>query len=217
MIRFPDATQHIAIAGRTGSGKTWGALEMLSARDMHDMAWVVIDHKRDENIAQLPAEKINPGAMFLPSRGLHVLNADMSKESRENIEGFLVRAFEKGKIGIYVDEGHLLGHSDAIRNILVAGRSKKVPLMWTSQRAHWIDPFIWSQSSFYRVFDLQSPLDIKRFNENFPIRWKKPDEYHSYYYDVSKGLTHYLIPSKPMETTLNRFDDKLKTRFNAIG
>ncbi len=215
-LRFPDATQHMALAGRTGSGKTVAALEMLSVRDMNTMPWVIIDHKRDENIKALPAEKLNPNALLLPQKGLHVIYADMNKESREEIEGFLVRAFKRGRIGIYVDEGHLLGHSDAIRNILVAGRSKRVPLMWTSQRAHWIDPFIWSQSSFYRVFQLQTIHDIKRFNENFPIKWKAPEEYHSYYYDVSKGAVSYLKPSQPIEHTLARLDSALRVHHRAV-
>lgn len=206
----------MAIAGRTGSGKTVAGLEMLSGRDMQSMAWVIIDHKRDDNIKALPAEKINAGDMFLPKRGLHVLHADMSKQSREDIEGFLERCFKRGSIGIYVDEGHLLGHSDAIRNILVAGRSKKVPLMWTSQRAHWIDPFIWSQASFYRVFQLQTVHDIKRFNENFPVKWKAPDEYHSYYYDVSKGAVHYLRPAHEIQDTIARLDKELKIDYRSI-
>lgn len=218
-IRFPDETQHVAIAGRTGSGKTVAGLEMLSARNMDDMAWVVVDHKRDENIARLPAEKLNPNALILPSRGLHIIRASMTETSHDELEGFFLRAFNRGKIGIYIDEGHLLtrlGPHPSITNILVAGRSKRVPLMWTSQRAHWIDPFIWSQSSFYRVFQLQGPHDVKRFNENFPIKFKAPDEYHSWYYDVSKGRVNYLAPSKSIEHTVARLDLSLRTQYNAI-
>jgi DNA helicase HerA-like ATPase len=215
-IRFPDPTQHMAAAGRTGSGKTWAMLEMLSARVEDGMAWVIIDHKRDENIKALPAEKLNANSLILPTRGLHVIYADMGNDGKEEIEGFLQRAFKRGKIGIYVDEGHLLGPSEAIRNILVAGRSKRVPLMWTSQRAHWIDPFIWSQSSFYRVFQLQTIHDIKRFNENFPMKWKPPEEFHSYYYDVSKGEVNYLKPSGTMDSTLSRLDAKLRPHLRAV-
>jgi DNA helicase HerA-like ATPase len=214
--RLPNDTEHVAIAGRTGSGKTVGALNMLSMRNMDDMAWIIIDHKRDEQIAKLPAEKLNPNTRFLPSSGLHVIHTEINKNSREEIEGFLERAFQRGKIGIYVDEGHLLGPSDAIRTILVAGRSKRVPLMWTSQRAQHIDPFIWSQATFYRVFDLQSPLDIKRFNENFPIRWKKPERYHSWYYDVAEGKVFIMQPSEPMGVTENRLDLKLRKQFKAV-
>lgn len=213
---FPRDDQHVAIAGRTGSGKTTGALSMLSLRDMEVMPWVIIDHKRDPAIKLLPAEKLNPNAMILPQRGLHVIHADMTANGRGEIEGFLEKAFRRGKMGIYVDEGHLLGSSDAIRTILVAGRTQRVPLMWTSQRAHHIDPFIWSQASFYRVFDLQSPLDIKRFNENFPIKWRKPDEFHSWYYDVSKGKVYYMQPSEDLPATVMRLDGRLKKQYTAI-
>ncbi len=215
-MRLPDDTQHVAIAGRTGSGKTVAGLEMLSARNMETQAWVIIDHKRDENVMALPAEKINPGAVLLPKRGLHVLYSDISTEARQGLEEFLLRCFQRGGIGIYIDEGHLVGASQAIRHILVAGRSKRVPLMWTSQKAHWIDPFIWSQSSFYRVFQLQTQGDIKRFNENFPIKFKPPAEFHSYYYDVSKGKVDYLAPAKPIEVTIERLDTRLRTQYRAV-
>ena len=213
---LPDDTQHVAIAGRTGSGKTVGALSMLSLRNMQDMAWIIIDHKRDDHIAKLPAEKLNPNAMILPTRGLHVVHASMKKSERDDIEALLERVFNRGKIGIYVDEGHLLGPSDAVRTILVAGRSRRVPLMWTSQRASHIDPFIWSQASFYRVFDLQSPNDVKRFNDNYPIKWKKPDPYHSWYYDVPQGKTFYMKPSEMIDATIARLDSKVIKQYTAL-
>ena len=213
---FPGNDQHIAIAGRTGSGKTTGAVEMLSLRDFDEMPWVIIDHKRDDIIKHLPAEPFNPNSVFTPSKGLHVIHASPSGKDREDLEGFFERAFNRGKIGIYVDEGHLLGFSQALRTIFVAGRSKKVPIMWISQRAHHIDTFVWSQASFYRVFDLQAPADVKRFNENFPIKWKKPPEYHSYYYDVSKGKTWLLNPAEPAEVSINRLDDKVRLNYRKV-
>lgn len=222
-IRTPDNSQHIAIAGRQGSGKTWAAIAMLAQRDLDSFPFVIIDHKKEdgkgggpEGVASINAEPFNPNSHFLPSRGLHIIHAKPDGSDREDIETFLQRAFERGKTGIFVDEGHLLGFSKAIRMILVAGRSKRVPLMWVSQRAHWIDPFIWSQSNFYRVFDLQGPHDIKRFNENFPMKWRKPDEHHSWYYDVSKGRVSYLRPSADLNTSKNVIDAKLRTQYRAI-
>jgi len=185
-------------------------------RDMNIMPWFVIDHKGDENIARLPAEPFNVDSMFLPTRGLHHIKAKFTESYRDKLEAFLMRAFQRGKAGIYVDEGHLLGPSEAVRIIMVAGRSKHVPMMWTSQKAAWIDPFIWSQAHFYRVFQLQTKLDTKRFEENFPIRWSAPEEYHSYYYDVAKGKVIYLKPSGLIERTLERLDGKLKTLYRAI-
>lgn len=213
---LPRPDQCVAVAGRRGSGKTVAALSMLAQHDLNEMGWVIIDHKGDPSIKALPAEKLNPNAIILPTRGLHVIHAGMKKEDREDLEAFLERAFNRGKIGIYVDEGHLLGSSDAVRTILVAGRTKKVPLMWTSQRATHIDPFVWSQCDFYRVFDLQSANDTKRFNENFPIKWRKPEEYHSWYYDVAKGKVFYMKPSEPIEATQERLDTMLVKHYRAI-
>lgn len=215
-IRLPDETQHVAIAGRTGSGKTVAALELLATRDMDKMAWIIIDHKKDDNIAKLPAHDLNVNSLFLPNHGLHKVQPRFNNEGREELENLLLRAFNRGRVGIYVDEGHLLGKSDAIRTILVAGRSKRVPLIWTSQRAAWIDTFIWSQASFYRVFALQTKHDVKRFEENFPIRWKTPEEYHSYYYDVNKGKVYYLKPSAPIGATAEKLDTLLRTQYRAV-
>lgn len=215
-IRLPDETQHIAIAGRTGTGKTTAALELLSTRDFERMAWIIIDHKREDHIAKLNARELDMNSFFLPEKGLHVVRPGIGREDTANLDGFLMRAFRKGNIGIYVDEGHLLGHSTAIRNIMVAGRSKRVPVIWVSQRASWIDPFIWSQASFYRVFNLQTKHDTKRFEENLPIRWKPPEEYHSYYYDVSKGKVYYLKPAAPLEDTIRTIDDALRVRYTRV-
>lgn len=215
-IRTPGPSEHIAIAGRTGSGKTFAALEMLSLRDMDNMAWFVIDHKRDDSIKALNLEPFNPSNPFLPRRGLFHVKANIRESFRDVLERFMVRGFERGKVGFYVDEGHLLGPSEAVRMIMVAGRSKHVPMMWTSQKASWIDPFIWSQAHYYRVFQLQTKLDTKRFEENFPIKWASPEEFHSYYYDVARGKVHYLKPSGLIDQTAERLDTKLRTLYRAI-
>ena len=215
-IRLPDTTQHIAFAGRTGSGKTVAALELLASRDFHRMPWVIVDHKRDPNIAELPAQPLHLNALILPRAGLWVVRPSMSEQDRKTLNDFFERCFERENIGLYIDEGHLVGPSSGIRNILVAGRSKHVPLVWCSQRAHWIDSFIWSQAAFYRIFDLQTKNDIKRFEENVPVKWKKPAEYHSYYYDVSAGKTFYLKPAAPLAETVLSLDRLLKTQYRAV-
>lgn len=215
-IRLPQPDQHIALAGRTGSGKTVAGLEMLSLRDLEKQPAFIIDHKSDDHIAKLPAEPFNPSSLFLPTRGLHHIKAKLNGAGRDTLETFMERAFKRGNAIIYVDEGHLLGPSDAVRMIMVAGRSKHVSMMWTSQKASWIDPFIWSQAHFYRVFQLQTKLDTKRFEENFPVRWISPPEFFSYYYDVSKNKLHYLSPAGPIERTIERLDTKLRTLYRAI-
>ena len=212
----PSDTEHIAIAGMTGSGKTVAALNMLSYRNFDNMAWIIIDHKGDDNIARLPAEKLKLNPVFLPNKGLYVVRPSIRREDRADLEELLERIFKHGKIGVYVDEGHLLGPSEAIRTMFVAGRSKKVPMIWTSQRANWIDTFIWAQSTFYRVFKLQTAKDIKAVQENWPERWQVPAQFHSWYYDGKQGKVFYLAPSENMDRTIERLDAKLTHPYHSI-
>lgn len=218
MVNVPDDTQHIAIAGMTGSGKTVGALSMLADKNFEKQAWIIIDHKHDDNIAQLPAEPLNPNTMILPTKGLWVVKTKAFDESSaEEIEGLLKRAFNKGGIGFYIDEGHLMPKvSSAVRTIMVAGRTKRVPMMWTSQRAHWIDSFIWSQASFMRCFMLQNPIDHKKFNEFFPRKYFAPDVYHSHYFDVKANKQSYLLPAPEIDDTIEKLRAKLVRNLKAI-
>jgi hypothetical protein len=184
---LPTDLQHIAIAGMTGSGKTWGALDMLARRDFEKMAWIIIDHKGDADIKRLPAEPMKVNPVFMPHSGLHLVKPRSDPKwrdsDRQDLEDLLLKGFKKGHTGFYIDEGHLMGPSPAVRHILVAGRSKHVPLMWTSQRANWIDSFIWAQSTFYRVFKLQTFKDIKAVQENWPVRFENPHDFRSRYFD----------------------------------
>jgi hypothetical protein len=214
--RLPNGEQHIAIAGMTGSGKTEAALSMLGLRDFGEQPWLIVDHKRDDKIAKIPAETLNLNTRFLPSRGLFVTRPSFNGKDKEDLDDLLGRIFRKGNFGIYVDEGHLMGRLQSMQEIMVAGRSRRVCCMWISQRASHIDPFIWSQSTFYRVFRLQTALDKKRFNENFPIKWFDPEPFHSHYFDGTQGHTFYLGPSPRLDETLKRIDVTTMSEYKTI-
>lgn len=215
---FPTNTQHVAAAGMNGSGKTWGMLDMISWHFATDpkFPWIIVDHKKDSSLKKLPAEKLGTSSLFLPSKGLHIVRPKLGGSDRDDLEDLLARIFKHGKIGVYIDEGHLMGFSQMIRNILVAGRDRKVPLMWTSQKANWIDPFIWSQSKFYRVFSLQTAKDVKAVQDNWPTRFQMPAPFHSWYYDGTKNTTHYLAPSGKLSDTITRLDEALQHQYSMI-
>jgi hypothetical protein len=212
---FPSDSQHVAAAGMNGSGKTWGMLDMLSYRDLSKMAWIVIDNKRDSALKKLPAEPITAKSL-VPKKGLYILRPRLDGADKGDIESFLQRIFRHGKIGIYVDEGHLFGFSPMVRNILVAGRDRKVPLMWTSQKANWIDPFVWSQSKFYRVFTLQTAKDVKAVQDNWPVKFQMPEPFHSWYYDGTQNKVHYLSPSDALDKSIERLDNQLLRVYRMI-
>lgn len=219
----PALTEHVAIAGRTGTGKTYGAIDMLSRRvgpspvtRGRPFPWVIIDPKRDEQLARIPHEKLSPTARILPDSGVHIVRPKLDGSQKQDVEELLIRIFERKRCGIYMDEGHLHGLSKSIRMFLVAGRSRYCPVMWISQRASQIDPFIWSQSTYYRCYALQGPNDHRRFYENYGFKYEDPETYHSYYYDGNLGKTFYLAPASPIDESLQRFNAQLVKRFTPI-
>lgn len=220
---FPELTEHVAIAGRTGAGKTTGALDMLSRRiGPHKVSkgrpfpWVIIDHKRDDHLAKLPVEKLSLRAIALPDSGVHIVRPKFNGSDKQHLEDLLKRIFERKRCGLYIDEGHLLGLSPAIRQFMIAGRQRYCPVMWCSQRASDIDPFIWSQSTYFRCFALRGVNDQRRFRENYGFNYQEPEKHYSFYYDGNQGETFYLKPASPLDETLGRFNAQLLKRFNHI-
>lgn len=220
---LPDLTEHCAICGRTGSGKTWGALDMLSRRvgpakvtKGRPFPWVIIDPKRSKDIARLPADKLGVRATILPDSGLYVVRPKLDGSEKQDVEDLLRRIFERKRCGLFMDEGHLHGVSPAVRMFMIAGRERYSPVMWLSQKAHQIDTFIWSQSTYFRSFALHGPNDQKRFYENFGFRYAEPERHYSYYYDGNQGETFYLKPASPIDESLARFNAMLTKRLNHI-
>jgi hypothetical protein len=220
---FPALTEHVAIAGRTGTGKTVAAMDMLSRRvgptkitKGLPFPWVIIDQKQDEKLGMIPHERMSVNARILPDSGVHLVRPKLDGSDKGAVEDLLRRIFERKKCGVYVDEGHLHGVSPAIRMFMIAGRSRYCPIMWTSQRASLIDPFIWGQSTYYRCLALHGPHDHKRFYENYGFKYEEPEKFYSYYYDGNQGETFYLEPASPIDESLARFNSALVKRFNHI-
>jgi hypothetical protein len=213
---FPNDSQHVALAGMNGSGKTWGAMDMLSFMDLREHAAFIIDHKGEPDFKKLPAEKFNPASLLLPRRGLHIIKPKLNGSNRQELEEFLERVFKHGRMRVYVDEGHLMGFSNMVRNILVAGRARKATIMWTSKKANWIDPFVWSQSKFYRVFTLQTAKDVKAVQENWPVKFQMPEQFHSWYYDGTTNKAHYLLPADKLGASIERLDAQLRHDYSMI-
>lgn len=219
-VRMPGPDEHVAISGRTGSGKTQGALDMLSYRDFHKQPWIVIDHKRDDKVGMLPAEKLSLTPRFLPDRGLFIVQPDiMDKENVQDLEELLLRGLRKRNIGFHIDEGHCMPrNSQALKAVLTMGRAHHCVVNWCAQRASDISPYVWSQASIYRSFALQTPNDIKRFNDNFPHRYNSEQlkKYWSYWYDVPEGRMFLVPPSRPLQESLDTIYSKVRTGFRRI-
>lgn len=208
-MRLPDETNRLAIVGATGSGKTQAALWHLSMRDIDARPWMVYNFKWDRSIDGIPGKK-DIGLDEIPVKpGIYV--AHPQPDETDAVEAQMWGIWRKGGIGIYIDEGYMVGdRNPAFRAILTQGRSKEIPVIVLSQRPVWMDRFVFSESEFFQVFRLNHKKDRKSVEEFVPADLSKrlPD-FHSYYYDVGSNKVTVLNPVPEIETIHATFERRL--------
>lgn len=206
-VQLPTANDRLAIIGRTGSGKTVAAAWHLSLRDFDKMPWVIINSKGDpllDKISKMPGVRNISLDANVAKRGLHVIRP-IPEVDEEKLQAFFWRIWQRGKVGIYADEGYMMPKGGAFNALLTQGRSKRIPMIILAQRPVWLSKFVFSESDFFQVFDLSHSDDIENLRKFLPyavVDGLPP--YHSLWYDVKrKGLVTFApVPeeSKVLDT-----------------
>lgn len=208
-MRLPDSTQRLSIVGATGSGKTIAALWHLSMSDIDKRPWIVYNFKIDKNIDGIPHAQ-NIALDEMPTTpGVFIAHPHPSQQ--EAVENQMWEIWNRGGIGVYVDEGYMIGNANpAFRALLTQGRSKEIPVIVLSQRPVWMDRFVFSESEFFQVFRLQLNKDRKTVQEflSSDISERLPD-YHSYYYDVGQNKMSRLAPVPKLDEIYRTFNHRL--------
>ena len=212
-LRLPSISDRTVLIGGTGSGKTVAGLWHLSRQQIDGMPWLIVDFKRDDNIATIPyAQHVPIGAPLL--NGVYVVQPLLHE--KDALENYLWDIWNQGETGIFVDEGFMLADSEALNTILMQGRSKRVPVIVCTQRPVAVSRFVFSEASFIQVFRVIDKRDRKTISEFSPIFGDKETSnetlppFYSYYYDVAR---HNLVTLKPvpnMAAINATFQDKLK-------
>lgn len=219
MIRLPTNKQRILIIGKTGTGKTCGAVWHLSHHDFSKKTWIVLNHKGDDLIDSIEGahhlelnERPNP-----KKKGLYIYHPIPEHDDKEVTE-LLWDIHRMGNIGVYIDEGYMIPNRDpAMQALLTQGRSKNIPMIILSQRPTWISRFCISEADFFMVFYLADKRDRQTINGFIPVDLEmlmsapvnsEPalKKYHSLYYDVAKNKAVIMQPVPTDEEILSRFN-----------
>lgn len=158
-IRLPGKDARTTVVGSTGSGKTVFSVGLLYTRDIEESPWVIIDFKGDELLNNIGATEITlPRAPKNP--GLYIAHPLPGDE--EIVSEFLFNCWKQENIGVYIDEGTMIKKGDKwFRACLTQGRSKHVEMIICSQRPLWLDKYVFTESTFFSVHNINYLEDRK--------------------------------------------------------
>jgi hypothetical protein len=219
-ITLPRYDKRTAIIGSTGSGKTQLAVWLLSTRDFNIRPWVIFDFKGDDLISEIEAiggQEINVYGPPPKKPGIYIVRPIPERDDKAVIE-FLWKCWAKGRIGIYVDEGYMLGpRNPALNACLTQGRSKHIEMMILSQRPVWMSKFVFSEANFFAVMNLTLE-DDRKFVSGY-VGGNKINllpRYHSLWYDADGQTGAILQPVPDRDELLDRFEMRLSKRRRKI-
>jgi len=218
-FRFPDATHRTAVLGMTGSGKSVFACWLLSHAAYDEMPWLIVDHKDDPDeifnrVSTRLVTEIRPGATVPKRPGLYIVNP-LPEDDDDAMEVTLRDIWHRGRIGIYVDEGHLIdARASVFRHLLVTGRAKHIPMIVCSQRPVGVTPYLFTQANFFAVFQLQTANDEKTVESYLSKDITRPlPEFHCRWRDVKARETIMLRPVDDPDTIVDRFNQRAPQPF----
>jgi DNA helicase HerA-like ATPase len=217
-VTLPTGDKRTAIVGSTGSGKTQFAVWLLASRDFHRRPWIIFDFKGDELIAELGATEISIFGAPPKKPGLYVVRPIPELHDKA-VVAFLWRIWARGKTGIYIDEGYMLGaRNPALNACLTQGRSKKIEMIILSQRPVWMSRFVFSEANFFAVFNLNLE-DDRRHVSTFlgGQRINLLPRFHCQWYDCDGQRGTLLAPVPDRETLIQRFEQRLSKRRKLIS
>lgn len=219
MFRLPGRTNRTVIIGRTGTGKSVFASWLLAKQPIDKMPWLIIDYKGEELFRGINARavtELKPGAKIPRHPGLYITYPLIEEDDRA-VEDMLWNIYDRGRTGLFVDEAPMLPNCTAMTALMAQGRSKRIPAIVCTQRPVGIDPYIFSQASYFAVFPIQRRKDQLYMEEyiNTPkfLIENHLERHHCLWRDVDNAQNTVLSPVPPPSTIVDRLNLKAPHRF----
>jgi hypothetical protein len=219
-FKFPTSAHRQLVVGTTGSGKTQAAVWNLAHRNLKSAPWIALNHKGDELLNSIEGAQ-HVDLDFIPKKpGLYVYHP-VPENDDDAVRALLWAIHRKGNIGVYVDEGYMISPRDPAQNaLLTQGRSKKIPMIISTQRPVGLTRLARSESDFFQVFYLKNKDDRKVVQEFIPVDLEelmvapvneepKLPRYHSLWYDVHRNRLFKMQPVPSADDILDMFRPQL--------
>lgn len=193
-INWPNEDDRTVVLGSTGSGKTTFGVYLLAYRNWKYRPWVIFNFKDDRLLLRLPAKEISINSKPPSEPGLYIANILPGED--DLVSQFLFECWCKENIGLYIDEGTMMPYNDKwFRACLTQGRSRFIEMITLSQRPVKLIKEVFSEASFFAVFNLnwrKDRLAVEEYLDGNAIG--RLDRYHQYWYDVAEQDMNILGP-----------------------
>jgi hypothetical protein len=217
VFRIPNGSKRTSIIGRTGSGKTVFGTWLLAQSDIDKRPWLIIDYKGEiifEDLERRAITELKVGDKVPKQPGLYITYPKPEVDD-EAIDEMLWHVWERGKTGIYVDEGHNLPRSSAFNTCLSQGRALSIPMIVGTQRPVDTSRYVFTQADYFAIFAVSTRDDqLKVENHiNAPkLLTEPPPRFHCYWHDVAEGKTCRLTPVPPPNIVADQLNAKAPQR-----
>jgi hypothetical protein len=202
---LPGAADRTVVIGPTGSGKTILGAWLLSKQRFDKRPWVALDFKGEElwdRVGDPPMRPLRVGAMP-GKRGLFRMDVHPGQE--DELEDWMWKIWERGNVGLFIDEVSLVPQKRAFKAILRQGRSKLIPVISCTQRPVDCDREVFSEAQFRSFFGLEDGRDYQVMRGLFGDRDIRVAattlrRHWSLWYDVKQKSLTMLKPCPPPAT-----------------
>lgn len=198
--RVIKSNEHVFLAGRTGSGKTYLARKYLARYP----EVVVLDTKGKFTWPEVPAAEktliTSLEKLSKQTKAKIVYRPNWKELDAEWYDAFFEWIYNRQNTICYIDEAmqvcpNVLTIPKYYKALLTRGRELGIGVWTASQRPKDLPQVVMSEATHFFAFDLNLPQDRRKIMEITGCGefWTKPPKFASWYYNQDEGTSPILV------------------------